>query len=211
MLAVPRQVGLVLTGHCFPFIIAHDGNGDIEAVERGFEGNTFDDIEVTAHAVNKNSEEPLLNIFAGECPQAHEAQRIGEAVKHWHRTVGVVGEDIPGSQPCHEEKQNGGGIKACGHMGDGHFLPLLLQVLAAELPYEPSVNGGEGVIDRHGCVAVETVAVIETNVESRHNDAHEPQQDVSAVFKIDVEKPQKGCGDVEPVLDEITVHLASNV
>ena len=98
-----------------PFEVSHDGDDDIEAVEGGFEGDAFDDVEVTTHGIDEDPEEPLLDVFAGQRPQADKAQGIGEAVEDRHVTVGVVGEDEPGDDPGNDKKEDCCRIESFGH------------------------------------------------------------------------------------------------
>ena len=67
-------------------------------------------------------------------------------------------------------------------MGDRHLVAFFLLVLASELPDQPAVDGGKGVVDGHGSIAVETVRIIKDDVERWHDDTHEPQEDAGPVL-----------------------------
>ena len=96
-------------------------------------------------------------------------------------------------------------------MCDGHVGIYGLIVFAPEFPHQIAVYGGEGVIDGHAEVGVQSVLPEEHDVEGGHDDTHEPQGDAGTIFEQDVEQTKQGGHDVEPMGgDEIKHFLIEN-
>lgn len=82
LLCIERSVvGFSLCSHLLaPADVACDGDDDIEAIEGGFEGNVFVEVEGTGHHIDGYPDEPLLQILMGQCPDAYDAEGCGKAV-----------------------------------------------------------------------------------------------------------------------------------
>ena len=79
---------LIGSRHLFPFEISCNGNDDIQTIESCLEGYAFDDIQVAAYCVYDYPEEPLLYVFACQCPKSYKAQCVCEGVKKRYCRVG---------------------------------------------------------------------------------------------------------------------------
>ena len=110
----------------------------------------------------------------GQRPQANETQGIGKGIEQGDSGIGPSVENIVGGSP--EDKEGGEHVQIQNgpYMGDGHFLIFALAFLLAEFPHGITVDGRYGVVACHASIAVESMTVVEVDVECRHDDAHEP-------------------------------------
>ena len=66
--------------HPAPLEIAGNGDDDVEGVEWGLEWDVLVEIKDAGDNINGNPDEPLLQIFVGQCPNADDAEGCGERV-----------------------------------------------------------------------------------------------------------------------------------
>ena len=63
-----------------PLEVAEDGDDDVEAVEAGLEGNVLVEIEHAGDDIDGNPDEPLLQVFPCQRPDAYHAEGCRETV-----------------------------------------------------------------------------------------------------------------------------------
>ena len=87
-----------------PFAIAKDGDDDIEGVETGLERNVLIEIKHTGDDIDSNPDEPLLQIFMSQSPDADEAQRSGKAVGQRYIGIGERDQQPIDDSPYHSNE-----------------------------------------------------------------------------------------------------------
>ena len=70
-------------------------------------------------------------------------------------------------------------------------------------PYEPAVESCQYVVDLHRTVGVQPRLVVERAVDQRHDESHDPQPDIGAVFEPEIEQPQHHAGNLQ---DKFPIH-----
>ena len=132
---------LIIQRSFLPFEVSGNGDGDIESVEAGGEGQPFIDIEGGELGIDDNPQQPLLHVFAGEPPQSDEAQRVAERVGDGHGGVGEADENPVDQCPGSEKEQQRGNKQTALHVCDRHVALMLLSAFLAQLPYKQTVDG----------------------------------------------------------------------
>ena len=140
----------------FPFPIAEDGNHHIQRVKTGLEGDALIEIKGTGDDVNHDPHEPLFQIFAGQGPDADDAEGRGEGVSNRNPGVGEGNQEIiyhPPENQSQQQPQQGGTL---GEMTDGEvFLFLLVQG-----PGDETIDGHGQVIKFHATIGIQTFLII---------------------------------------------------
>ena len=156
-----------------PLEIACNGYEDIEPIEESLEGDALVNVKHAADNIYDQPEQPLLKVFPGQCPQADEGHGISEAVEQGHGGIGPSDEHIIHGCPGKKEEDYHGQVLLTRHIDNRQGLVLFTG--ATEAPEEPAIDCCEGVITRHPCIAVESVAPIEHHIEGGHHYANGPQ------------------------------------
>ena len=104
--------------HAPPLEVAEDGNDHVKRVERGLERDVLVEIERAGHHVDDNPDEPLLHVFAGQRPDAHETQGCGEGVGHGHRGPHLH-QPVPQQGPDGQRGEHPRQDEAALEVGDG--------------------------------------------------------------------------------------------
>ena len=190
-----------------PAEVARHGQGRIEGVQGRRPRNLLVEVQSDGHQVRGQPHEPLLDVFAREHPHRHDRERRGEAVPEGHGAVReareqqverpVRGEEHPGERrnpPQRRVADRRGLLRRAG----GLRVPL-----PGVVPYDPSVESCEHVIDLHRAVGVKPRLVVERPVHDGHDETHDPQPDVGAVFEPEVEEAER---DPRELQGEFPVH-----
>ena len=187
-----------------PFKVAEDGNNDIEAIKPCLEGDALLHIEDRTYHIDHHPEEPLLDVLAGQSPETHKREGVGEGIEHGHGRVGPGNEHIVGKSPRHQEEYYDGQIHSHGGMGDTEGSPFFR---GAKLPSYIAIDSCQGIIDRHTRIAIEAVVVVEIHIEHRHDDAYYPKADMCLVLQPDINQAEDGGEYVKP----IEFHIVQNL
>ena len=86
---------MLLVHEAEPVAVAEDGHDGVETIKTGRERNLFVDIEATAHRIDYQPQEPLLDPLLRQCPHGHHAERGGEGIKDRHGAVSESDEYPP--------------------------------------------------------------------------------------------------------------------
>ena len=90
--------------HPLPLAIARNGNHDVEAVERGFEGNFLVEIQAARDDIDDNPNKPLLQIFPRQRPNANEGKGGRERVGDGNARIGEGDEEKVERSPRNERE-----------------------------------------------------------------------------------------------------------
>ena len=74
--------------HSAPAEVAEDGDDDVEAVERGFEGYVLVEVEHAGDDVHGNPHEPLFQVLMRQSPDADEGQGCCKGIGNGDGGVG---------------------------------------------------------------------------------------------------------------------------
>ena len=89
----------LLSHQSFPLAVAKDSDDNVEGIKRCLEGNIFVKIKRAGDHINGYPNEPLLQIFARQSPDADKAEGGGETVGDGYARVGVGYEQIVNDAP----------------------------------------------------------------------------------------------------------------
>ena len=109
---------LVYFHHFAPLEIACDGDDDVEGIEGGLEGNVLVEIEYGGDDVDGNPDEPLLQVFVCQRPDADDAEGSGERVGKGDCAVGEGHQEPVDGSPDGGDEQCPGENEAAGEMTD---------------------------------------------------------------------------------------------
>ena len=79
--------------HPLPLSVSEYGDDDIKCIERSLERNVLVEIKCACHHVNYNPDDPLLEIFACQSPNAYETKCRGKGVGSGYSGVGAIGKE----------------------------------------------------------------------------------------------------------------------
>ena len=165
-----------------PFKIPEDGDDDIEAIEAGLEGDILVEIEAAGDDVDHDPDEPLFEVFAGEGPDADNAEGCGEGIEDGDARVGEMGEQVPDYQPdgCGDAEPDEG--RFLRHVADGEVFLLA----AVAHPGDEAVDGHCQIVELHAAVGIEAFLVVEHDAEALHHEADCPHPDAGFVFQQNI-------------------------
>lgn len=181
----------------FPLDVTCYGYYDVEPVEQSLEGDALVNVKHAADYIHHYPEEPLLKVFPCQRPQADKGEGIGETVEHGHGGVRPSDQYVIGCCPGKKEEDYHGQVLLTRHIDNRQGLVLFMG--ATEAPEEPAIDCCEGVITRHACIAVESVAPIEHHIEGWHDHAYEPQPYTGTILEPDIQQPKHSGEYVEIV------------
>ena len=111
-------LGDCLLHHVSPLSIAQNGDDHIKRVKRGFEGNVLVKIQAAGDHIDNNPDEPLLQVFTSQSPDAHEREGCGERVGQRHPRVGEIGQEKIECKPDAQRDNGPDEGQAEGEVGD---------------------------------------------------------------------------------------------
>lgn len=185
-----------------PLEVAEDGDDDVEAVEAGLEGNVLVEIEHAGDDIDGNPDEPLLQVFVRQCPDADEAEGGGEAVGHGYVAVGERHKQPVDDAPDGSHEHKPGQHQSAGKVTDGQGLLRL----AAPDPSPVAVDGHREVVELHGTVGVKALLIVEHDAERLHEEADKPHPQAGLIFQQDIGQAEDGGEDVEPMSSQ-KIHI----
>ena len=189
--------------HFPPFAIACDGNDDVKAVERGFEGNFLVEIQAARDDIDHNPNEPLFEVFPRQRPNADKRKGRCERIGDGHARVGEGDEEIVNRRPRRQRYRRPKQGEAKRKMANRKFTPrfsLLVprSSLPSSRPIPPTINRHREVVEFHSAVGVQPFFVIEHDTERLHRETDRPEPNRGAVFEDDVGQAENRREEVEP-------------
>ncbi len=182
--------------HLTPLEVAEDGDDDIQAIETRLEGDVLVKVQPTGDHIHHNPYEPLLQVFPGQGPDAHDAQGGGEGVEDGDGAVGKT----------RQQEVNGGPDQGSEAEPDEGHLPWhvaygqLGGFLLVTHPGDEAVDRHGEVVELHAAVGVKAFLVVKHDAEALHHEAHDPHPDAGLVLQEDVSQAEGGGQYVEPMV-----------
>lgn len=140
-----------------------------------------------AHYVDCYPCQPLLDVFAGEYPHGHDAQRRGERVGQRYRAVRQIVKGKIHACPQQQEHCRAHGQNLPRDMPDGQSCALFALVLCGMTalfarPRHIAVDGNNEVVDVDGEIGIDTFPKINPHRYRGHDYRGYPQTRVGVVF-----------------------------
>ena len=190
-----------------PLAVSVEDHEGVDAVEEGAAIDAFVEVEADGDGVDDEPDPPLLDVLAGEHPEADDGEGGGEGVETGDVAVGEADEDE--GEGCPEDEGDGGKgeIELGGSGGDGQLAPLGSFALTMTKPVEEAVDACEEVVDFHTAVGIESFVEEDKDVDEGHDGAYDPHPCVLADLENEVEEAEGGAEKIEEIYHLIIYYL----